>query len=119
LILPLEAREMKGKALLRFTGFISSRIWNFIPTWITIHTYTNLFIVLLFTNEMKMKPAWDIYLKDSNLHDFRDRMRGYLGFPRRRSSLNRSSKSQRVNDNFSLYYRYHILKTSESKPLKL
>jgi hypothetical protein len=26
LILPLEAREMKGKALLRFTGFISSRI---------------------------------------------------------------------------------------------
>ncbi|CDW85303.1 UNKNOWN [Stylonychia lemnae] len=47
----------------------------------------------LFTDEQKIMPALKSYEKSQNLIDFRDRMRGYLGLPRRRSSINKSHAS--------------------------
>lgn len=46
-----------------------------------------LIIELLFKNEEKTFPALKSYEKDKNLYEFRDRLRGYLGLPRRRSSI--------------------------------
>jgi hypothetical protein len=42
---------------------------------------------MLFKNELKILPALKSYEKTQNLIDFRDRMRGYLGLPRRRTSI--------------------------------
>ena len=44
-------------------------------------------IGLLIKNEEKVMPALKRYDKDKNLLGFRDRMRGYLGLPRRRKTL--------------------------------
>ena len=38
-------------------------------------------------------PALKAYEKQKNLYDFRDRLRGYLGLPRRRSSISKGSKT--------------------------
>lgn len=49
-------------------------------------------IGLLFKNEEKTFPALKSFEKDKNLYEYRDRMRGYLGLPRRRNSINKSCK---------------------------
>lgn len=52
--------------------------------------YINLCIGVLFKDEAKITPALKAYEKSKNIIDFRDRMRGYLGLPRRRSSVQSS-----------------------------
>ena len=37
-------------------------------------------------------PGLKAYEKDKNLFEFRDRMRGYLGLPRRRVNARKASK---------------------------
>ena len=46
----------------------------------------------MFRNIEKLIPALRSYEKDKSLYGFRDRMRGYLGLPRRRASVAKKSK---------------------------
>lgn len=96
-----EAKEMKSK----FSDKISLKVtMNALKVNVNMKIIViSIFIVkkqpslkyaigTLFKDEKKIMPALKVFEKAHNLYDFRDRLRGYLGLPRRRSSISKHRK---------------------------
>ena len=72
---------------------------NIIWPVFNIFQWTYIFSVeLLFKDEKKIMPALSAYERERNIYKFRDRMRGYLGLPRRLKTIHKQGILQAISN---------------------